>query len=40
MSDLARFLGLRPSKNNPKIYQRTTQPFAIGREGEILLSTW
>jgi len=34
MSDLARFLGLRPSKNNPKIYQRTTQPFAIGREGE------
>jgi len=34
MSDLARFLGLRPSKNNPKVYQRTTQPFAIGREGD------
>ena len=34
MLDIARSLGLRPSKNNPKIYQRTTQPFAIGREGE------
>lgn len=34
MLNLARSLGLRPSKNNPKIYQRTTQPFAIGREGE------
>ena len=34
MSDLARLLGLSPSKNNPKVYQRTTQPFAIGREGD------
>ena len=34
MSDLAGFLGLRPSKNNSKVYQRTTQPFAIGREGD------
>jgi ankyrin repeat protein len=34
LSDLANFLGLRPSKNNAKIFQRTTQPFAIGREGD------
>ncbi len=34
LSELARFLGLRPSKNNPKTYQRATQSFAIGREGE------
>jgi ankyrin repeat protein len=33
MSSLARFLGLRPTKDNPQVYQRTTQPFAIGREG-------
>ena len=33
MSSLARFLGLRPTKENPQVYQRTTQPFAIGREG-------
>jgi ankyrin repeat protein len=34
ISTLANFLGLRPSKNNPKVYQRATQPFAIGRSGE------
>ena len=34
ISTLANFLGLRPSKNNPKVYQRATQPFAIGRAGE------
>ena len=33
LADLAGLLGLRPSKNNPQIYQRTTQPFAIGRQG-------
>jgi ankyrin repeat protein len=33
MSSLARYLGLRPTKQNPQVYQRTTQPFAIGREG-------
>lgn len=34
MSSLARYLGLRPNKVNPLVYQRTTQPFAIGREGD------
>jgi len=34
VSTIAEFLGLRPSKNNPKVYQRATQPFAIGRAGE------
>ena len=34
ISTLANFLGLRPSKNNPKVYQRATQPFAIGRSGQ------
>lgn len=34
LSTLANFLGLRPSKNNPKVYQRATQPFAIGRAGD------
>jgi len=33
MSSLSRYLGLRPTKKNPQVYQRTTQPFAIGREG-------
>ncbi len=35
LADLADFLGLRPSKRNPEIYQRTTQPFAIGRAGNL-----
>ena len=34
ISGLADFLGLRPSKNNSKVFQRATQPFAIGRSGE------
>lgn len=34
LADLASLLGLRPSKHNPKVYQRTTQPFAIGRQGD------
>ena len=34
ISGLANFLGLRPSKHNSKVYQRATQPFAIGRSGE------
>jgi len=33
LSKLAHFLGLRPSKANPKIFQRATQPFTIGRQG-------
>jgi len=34
LSTLADSLGLRPSKKNPKVYQRATQPFAIGRAGD------
>ena len=42
LSTLADFLGLRPSKKNPKVYQRATQPFAIGRVGDFcfLLGTF
>ena len=42
LSTLADFLGLRPSKKSPKVYQRATQPFAIGRVGDFcfLLGTF
>lgn len=34
LADLGNLLGLRPSINNPNVYQRATQPFAIGRQGD------